>query len=79
MADSAEAVCDIPLSPTLVPLRLPPLYQKPLAREFYETESPRGGWSIRQLNRQIGSQFYERAALSRNKVKMLNAGARARP
>ncbi len=51
----------------------------PLAREFYETEALRGGWSSRQLDRQIGSQFYERTALSRNKVKMLNAGARARP
>jgi len=53
--------------------------RNPLAREFYETEGLRGSWSIRQLDRQIGSQFYERTALSRNKVKMLNAGARARP
>jgi predicted nuclease of restriction endonuclease-like (RecB) superfamily len=28
----------------------------------------RAGWSIRQLNHQIGSQFYERIALSRNKA-----------
>lgn len=27
------------------------------ARAFYEQEALRGGWSIRQLNRQIGSQF----------------------
>lgn len=53
--------------------------RNPLAREFYETEALRGGWSIRQLDRQIGSQFYERIALSRNKVKMLTAGARACP
>ena len=33
------------------------------AREFYETEALRGGWSVRQLDRQIGSQFYERTAL----------------
>ena len=38
------------------------------AREFYETEALRGGWSVRQLNRQINSQFYERTALSKNKV-----------
>jgi len=37
------------------------------ARRFYETEALRGGWSVRQLDRQIGSQFYERTALSRNK------------
>ena len=29
------------------------------AREFYETETLRGGWSVRQLDRQIGSQFYD--------------------
>jgi len=41
------------------------------AREFYEQETLRGGWSVRQLNRQINSMFYERIALSRNKAKML--------
>ncbi len=35
------------------------------ARRFYETEALRGGWSIRQLGRQINSQFYERTSLSR--------------
>lgn len=33
------------------------------ARGFYETEALRGGWSVRQLDRQIDSQFYERTAL----------------
>ena len=41
------------------------------AREFYETEALRGGWSVRQLDRQINSQFYERTALSKNKAAML--------
>jgi len=41
------------------------------ARNFYETEALRSGWSVRQLDRQIGSQFYERIALSRNKAAML--------
>ena len=44
------------------------------ARKFYETETLRGGWSVRQLNRQINSQFYERTALSRKKTAMLNKG-----
>lgn len=35
------------------------------ARAFYETEALRGGWSVRQLDRQIATQFYERTALSR--------------
>lgn len=41
------------------------------ARSFYETEALRCGWSVRQLTRQIDSQFYERIALSRNKTAML--------
>jgi predicted nuclease of restriction endonuclease-like (RecB) superfamily len=49
------------------------------AREFYEEEALRGGWSVRQLNRQIGSQFYERTALSKNKAAMLTKGARRKP
>jgi predicted nuclease of restriction endonuclease-like (RecB) superfamily len=49
------------------------------ARAFYEDEALRGGWTVRQLDRQIQSQFYERTALSRNKAAMLTKGARARP
>jgi hypothetical protein len=37
------------------------------AARFYETEALRCGWSVRQLDRQVSSQFYERIALSRNK------------
>ena len=48
--------------------------ENPHARQFYETEALRGGWSVRQLDRQIGSQFYERTALSRNKAAMLKKG-----
>jgi predicted nuclease of restriction endonuclease-like (RecB) superfamily len=51
----------------------------PFAREFYETEALRGGWTVRQLDRQIGTQFYERTALSRNKAAMLTQGARPKP
>ena len=49
------------------------------ARRFYEAEALRGGWSVRQLDRQIGSQFYERTALSKDKAAMLVKGAVARP
>lgn len=41
------------------------------SRAFYETETLRCGWSVRQLDRQINSQFYERIALSHNKAAML--------
>jgi len=49
------------------------------ARQFYETEALRGGWSVRQLDRQIDSQFYERTALSKNKAAMLTKGQKPRP
>lgn len=49
------------------------------ARQFYEAEALRSGWSVRQLDRQIGSQFYERTALSKNKAAMLTKGAIAKP
>jgi len=45
--------------------------KNPDARNFYESEALRSGWSVRQLDRQIGSQFYERIALSKNKAAML--------
>lgn len=53
--------------------------RSPRAREFYETEALRGGWTVRQLRRQIDSQFYERTALSRNKAAMLRKGSMAKP
>lgn len=44
------------------------------ARQFYEIEALRGGWNVRQIKRQINSQFYERTALSRDKARMLENG-----
>ena len=49
------------------------------APRFYETEALRCGWSVRQLDRQIPTQFYERTALSRNKVSMLKKAGKAEP
>jgi predicted nuclease of restriction endonuclease-like (RecB) superfamily len=49
------------------------------ARWFYEDEAIRGGWSVRQLDRQIGTQFYERTALSRNKETMILKGRQPKP
>jgi predicted nuclease of restriction endonuclease-like (RecB) superfamily len=49
------------------------------AREFYESEALRGGWTVRQLKRQINSKFYERTALSKDKVAMLKKGEKAKP
>ena len=51
----------------------------PRARNFYETEALRCGRSVRQLDRQVNSQFYERIALSRDKAVMLQKAALAEP
>jgi predicted nuclease of restriction endonuclease-like (RecB) superfamily len=51
----------------------------PEERAFYEAEALRGGWSVRQLDRQIGSQFYTRALLSKNKRAMLEKGSSRNP
>lgn len=48
--------------------------KNPAARSFYETEALRCGWTVRQLDRQVNSQFYERIGLSKNKVAMLAKG-----
>jgi predicted nuclease of restriction endonuclease-like (RecB) superfamily len=50
-----------------------------LAREFYTHEALAGGWSVRQLDRQINTQFYERTALSKNKTAMLVKGEKQAP
>jgi predicted nuclease of restriction endonuclease-like (RecB) superfamily len=51
----------------------------PEARTFYESETLRSGWAVRQLDRQIGSQFYERMALSKNRAAMLEKATNSEP
>jgi predicted nuclease of restriction endonuclease-like (RecB) superfamily len=41
-----------------------------LKRAFYEIECMRGNWSVRELKRQIGSLYFERSGLSRDKRKL---------
>jgi predicted nuclease of restriction endonuclease-like (RecB) superfamily len=53
--------------------------KKPEGRAFYEAEALRCGWSVRQLDRQVSTLFYERTLLSRNKKAMLQKGARPKP
>ena len=38
-----------------------------LVRTFYEIECIKGGWSVRELKRQIGSLYFERSGLSKDK------------
>jgi predicted nuclease of restriction endonuclease-like (RecB) superfamily len=44
-----------------------------LKRGFYSAECIRGNWSVRELRRQIASLYFERTALSRNKLKLAEA------
>ncbi|WP_407578909.1 PDDEXK nuclease domain-containing protein [Citrobacter koseri] len=53
--------------------------KNPDARTFYEKETLRNGWSVRQLDRQISTQFYERTLLSHDKSAMLQQPAPAEP
>jgi predicted nuclease of restriction endonuclease-like (RecB) superfamily len=53
--------------------------EKSHARVFYESEAIRGGWSVRQLDRQISTQFFERTAHSKQQASMLARGQKAKP
>jgi predicted nuclease of restriction endonuclease-like (RecB) superfamily len=53
--------------------------EKPQARVFYEAEAIRGGWSVRQLDRQIGTQFVERTSHSKRQAAMLARGQTPKP
>ena len=49
------------------------------ARAFYEAQAIRGGWSVRQLDRQISTQFYERTSHSKRPAAMLAKGQISKP
>ena len=49
----------------------------PLKRAFYEVECIKGGWSVRELKRQIGSLYFERSGLSKDKKKLSRLANRA--
>lgn len=44
----------------------------PWKRLFYENETLKGGWSVSELQRQIGSLLYERTGLSTDKAAVLS-------
>lgn len=52
------------LSFTHLSLLLP--FDDPLKRTFYETMAIRGTWSVRELQRQIDTNYYERSGWSKN-------------
>ena len=84
-------IAQVPLAqfaPTVLPLVFPLSWshyvklmsvEKPHARAFYEAEAVRGGWSVRQLDRQISTQFFERTSQSKRREAMLARGQKAKP
>jgi predicted nuclease of restriction endonuclease-like (RecB) superfamily len=57
--------------------------EDPLKRSFYEIECVRGNWGVRELKRQLGSLYFERSGLSRDRAKLAKlthaAAERAQP
>ena len=51
----------------------------PLKRAFFENECLKSNWSVRQLQRQIGSLLFERTGLSKNKAAVLKRARRQEP
>lgn len=51
----------------------------PWKRAFFENECLRANWSVRQLQRQIGSLLYERTGLSANKKAVVERARRQAP
>jgi predicted nuclease of restriction endonuclease-like (RecB) superfamily len=52
--------------------------EPPIKRIFYEVETIRGHWSVRELKRQIATQYFERSGLSLDKealAKLAHQGA----
>jgi predicted nuclease of restriction endonuclease-like (RecB) superfamily len=54
--------------------------EEPLQRRFYEAEALRGNWSVRELKRQIATQYFQRSGLSTDKEALARlAHAQAEP
>ena len=53
--------------------------EDPWKRAFFEKECLKGNWSVRQLQRQIGSLLYERTGLSTNKKAVIERARKQEP
>ena len=95
LVNSADSVCRIPgtLTPELPTPLSPGLLLRlswstlvellalddPWQRAFYENECLKGRWSVRQLQRQIGSLLYERTGLSTQKKAVIERARKQEP
>ncbi len=69
---SAELLLQFSWSKILELIRI----DDPLKCAFYENECLKGNWSVRQLQRQIGSLLFERTGLSTDKAAVLKRARR---
>lgn len=69
---SVDALLRLSWSHVIEMLRL----DDPWKRAFYENECLKGNWSVRQLQRQIGSLLYERTGLSTDKQQVIQRARR---
>ena len=69
---SAEAVLCLSWTKLIELIRI----EDPLKRAFYENECLKGNWSVRQLQRQIGSLLFERTGLSKDKAAVIRRANR---
>ncbi|MCX6106170.1 MAG: DUF1016 N-terminal domain-containing protein, partial [Proteobacteria bacterium] len=49
------------------------------ARAFYEESAIRDGWTARQLDRQVGSNFYERVTLAKDRAALMTKAQKPLP
>ncbi len=45
--------------------------EEPLKRTFYEIESIKGNWAVKELQRQVNTLLFERTGLSKNKSELI--------
>jgi hypothetical protein len=65
--DPVKLVSNIPFSHIAELIKI----NDPLKRLFYEIETVKGTWSVRELRRQINSLFYERMGISKNPKQLI--------
>lgn len=86
-AEQPAAQADLPgIAPNLLLTRLSFSHflellalDRPLQRAFYEVQTVKNSWSVRELKRAINSALYERTGLSTDKAAVLAGHAGAQP
>ena len=70
---TSQLVANIPFSHLVELLKI----DDPLKRLFYEAETIKGTWSVRELRRQINTLFFERTGMSQNPKALIESVQKA--